>query len=356
MGMKMIESRRMLENAYLISCDWGTSSFRLRLLTGRDSPKILADRTSARGILSFPARDSDEFQNYLILELDRLFRAAKLSPDPVPIYLSGMITSTLGWKELPYADLPFPLDGTRAFLERALLQRVYGTHNLAFISGVRTADDVLRGEETELMGILQEPSLRKWNGSSIAVLPGTHSKAIEIQDEAIVEFRTYLTGELFDVLRQNSILKHSVDPEPNPEEAALEFFDLGVKRAADQGLSESLFSVRTNVLLKRIPRDLNTLYLSGLLIGTEVRSILDHFPPTAGILLGGKRSLQALYERAFEALGESARIHVVPETITSIATALGHWHLRPVVEEDPFRIAPMQPGAAVRPHSGSEKP
>jgi 2-dehydro-3-deoxygalactonokinase len=219
-------------------------------------------------------------------------------------------------------------------VERILLQRVYGTHDLVFVSGARSSDDILRGEETELMGILEEPSLRKFQGSSTAILPGTHSKVIQIQNGAIVDFRTYLTGELFEVLRQHSILKHSVDPEPNSDEGALEFFDLGVKRAADIGLLESLFSVRTNVVLKGIPRDFNTLYLSGLLIGTEVRSILTHSNRDSHIVLGGKPSLQMFYGRAFQVLGESGRLFAVPEEITSIAAALGHWVLRPIIEEN----------------------
>jgi len=329
----------MIDNSFLISCDWGTSAFRLRLLQGKDSPTIIAERCSSRGILTFPAADIDEFQDYLILELDRLFRAARLSPEPFPIYLSGMITSTLGWKELPYADLPYPLEGTRAVLAYTLLQRVYGTHELVFISGVRSKEDVLRGEETELIGILREPTLRKWVSSCVAVLPGTHSKVIEILDKTILNFRTYLTGELFDVLLQNSILKHSVQPEPNAGDGALELFDTAAQLAASEGLLDSLFTVRTNVVLKGVPRDANTLYLSGLLIGTEVHSTLKRFPAPTPILLAGKPSLQSLYARAFRALGETSRIHAVPEEVTSLAAALGHWGLRPGVEQDPFRTA-----------------
>lgn len=327
----------MADHHYLISCDWGTSSFRLRLLEGRRSPKIVADRSSGRGILTFPAVDADEFQNYLIMELDRLFRGARLSPEPVPIYLSGMISSSLGWKELPYAELPFPLDGSQAVLEHAILQRVYGAHDLVFLSGIKSRDDVLRGEETEVIGIFQDPKLRKMNGSSIAVLPGTHSKVIEIKNGCVVGFRTYLTGELFQVLRQNSILKHSVGESLKLEEDSQELFVLGVRRAAHEGLLESLFTVRTNVLLKGIPCELNTIYLSGLLIGTEVASILRHFPLPPSILLGGAVALQGLYQKAFQILGETTRIQPVPEEVTSIATALGHWSLRPVVEKDPFR-------------------
>ena len=322
----------MTSDFHLISCDWGTSAFRLRLLKGRERPRFLAERSSSRGILTFPGADAGEFQNYLIMELDRLFRSAKLSPESFPIYLSGMITSTLGWKELPYANLPFPLDGSGAIVEQMNLQRVYGTHELIFWSGLKSDDDVLRGEETELVGIHRQSDLMGWSSGYVAVLPGTHSKVIEVLNGTVLRFRTYLTGELFQVLRQHSILKHSLSEEMKPEEGAHEFFELGVRRAAEAGLLESLFTVRTNVLLKAIPREANTHYLSGLLIGTEVRSILSQFPASTPILLCGSRALQELYERTFQVLGESFRVHSVPEEISSVAASLGHWSLRSVVD------------------------
>lgn len=336
----------MNDTSYLISCDWGTSAFRLRLLHGRESPKIIADRVTARGILTLPARDAEEFQNYLVLELDRLFRAAKLSPEPVPVFLSGMISSTLGWRELPYAELPFPLDGSTVVAERTQLRRVYGTHDLVFISGARTDDDVLRGEETELTGIFQDPRVRSYGRSSLVLLPGTHSKALQVQGNALVGFRTYLTGELYEILRQQSILRHSVAADPSQDEGALEFFDRGVRQAASAGLLESLFSVRTNVILKGIPQDFNTRYLSGLVIGTEVASILAKFPPPRPILLGGSASLQALYKRAFGALGFSARVHTVPEEVSAVAVSLGHWRLRAALEYDPLRTPSVKHGNA----------
>lgn len=318
---------------FLISCDWGTSSFRLRLLQGRETPKVLADRTSSRGILTFPPNDADEFREYLILEIDRLFRGAKLSPEPIPVYLSGMITSSLGWLELSYAGLPFRLDGSNAVVERTELQRVYGCHNLVFFSGVRSEDDVMRGEETELMGILQESTLKRYADSCIAVLPGTHSKVIEIRNRSIVGFHTYLTGELFHVIQQHSILRHSIDPEsgathfaPLPK-APREYFDRGVRRAAEKGLLESLFSVRTNQVLKGVSGELNTSYLSGLLIGTEAASILQKSEHSTPILLCGTPVLQNLYRCAFQALGGESRLRPVPEKTTTLAASLGHWAL-----------------------------
>lgn len=318
----------------MISCDWGTSAFRLRLLQGAESPKILAERSTARGIATFSPGETDEFQNYLILELDRLFRSARRSPEPIPVYLSGMITSTLGWKELSYADLPFPLDGSRAVVARTLLQRVYGSHALVFFSGVRSDDDVLRGEETELLGIIQDPEIRKWHKSSVVILPGTHSKVIELEGRSIVGFRTYLTGELFQVLRRNSILKHSVDVEPERDGLAWELFRSGVEFAGRAGLLESLFTVRSNTLLKGIPPSVNTFYLSGLLIGAEAASVHNRYPAPRSIIVGGTRKLQELYQCAFQVMNDSSRVHLVSEGVTSIAAALGHWSLRAVVEDD----------------------
>jgi 2-dehydro-3-deoxygalactonokinase len=319
------------ESQLLISCDWGTSSFRLRLLQGRERPKVLADRSSSRGIATFSPSDADEFREYLILEIDRLFRGAKMSPEAIPVYLSGMITSSLGWVELAYAELPFPLDGSRARVERTELQRVYGYHSLNFISGVRSEDDVMRGEETELMGILREPAMKIEREECIAILPGTHSKIIQIRGGSIIGFRTYLTGELFEILQKHSILRHSIDTEagaarfsPLPK-ASREHFEEGVRRAAEGSLLESLFSVRTNQVLKGMTGEHNALYLSGLLIGAEASSVLRNHSAPLPILLCGSPILQNLYRCAYHALGAEGRLRVVPEKTTSLAAALGHW-------------------------------
>lgn len=324
---------RMAQHLRLMSCDWGTSSFRLRLLQGKESPGIVAERSSTQGILTFPPSDAEAFQGYLTVEIDRLFREARVAPEPVPIYLSGMITSSLGWRELRYTDLPFPLDGSRAVVERASLERPYGAHELVFFSGVSSVDDVMRGEETELVGILSDPACRGFGVSCIAVLPGTHSKVVEVDARRIVGFRTYMTGELFQVLRSHSILRHSVEAEGGRAGEGEELFEWGARRGAEQGLIESLFTVRANVLVGGVPRELNGSYLSGLLIGSEAASILRRFPPPRPIVLAGAARLQHLYRRAFDLAGAGARIHAVSEDVGTVAASLGHWSLRPMVEE-----------------------
>jgi len=311
----------------LISCDWGTSAFRLRLLRGAEVPKIVAERSSSRGILTFDPRDKGEFQDYLILEIERLFRRARISPTPVPVYLSGMITSSLGWKELPYAEVPFPLDGSRILIKKGSLQRPYGTHELIFVSGMRTGDDIARGEETELIGVFSDPQLSAQRTASLVILPGTHSKAVEVRNGEVVGFRTYLTGELFQALQQHTIIKHSVGSGPAGFEEAQELFDLGIRRASVEGMLGWLFTIRTNDLLKGIPRDLNTYYLSGLLIGDELSSILRSHRSSTPILLCGSLALQKLYFRGLTVLAAGSRAHLVSEKVTSIAAALGHWCL-----------------------------
>src|ERR1051326_6204720 len=161
---------RTERTAQILSCDWGTSSFRLRLLSGQGTPKILADRSNSRGITTFTASDTSEFESYLRMEAQRLFRSAGIRPRPLPIYLSGMITSTLGWKNLPYAELPFKLDGARAVTERDQLVSEYGSHEMTFISGVKSADDVLRGEESELIAVFADARFRSSAEASIAIL------------------------------------------------------------------------------------------------------------------------------------------------------------------------------------------
>jgi 2-dehydro-3-deoxygalactonokinase len=314
----------------LLSCDWGTSTFRLRLVAPRPAPRVLRERCSPRGVTAFQAGEAAGFAHHLGEEIDRLLGDAGLAPAAWPIFLSGMVTSTLGWRELPYARLPFAADGSGAVLAGGSLERPYGTHPLTFVSGLRSDDDVLRGEETELVGLLADPSLRGFGADSIVVLPGTHSKVLEVAAGRVVGFRTYMTGELYQVVGQASILRHSVAPDLTLDAAGTRLFEAGVRRAAAEGLSASLFTVRTNVLLGRAERGPNTAYLSGVLIGAEAVSIAGRFAPPRPILVGGTTGLQALYGQALALVGAAGRLHFVPPEISSIAATLGHCALAAV--------------------------
>jgi 2-dehydro-3-deoxygalactonokinase len=313
--------------SFLISCDWGTSAFRLRLVRPGPTPEVVAERSTLDGILAIQPAGAEGFERHLAAEIERLFGAAGLAPEPAPVYLSGMVTSSVGWKELHYALLPFPLDGSRAVVARAALDLPHGSHPLLFISGLRSEDDVLRGEETELIGIFGHPGVQAFADSCVAILPGTHSKAVVVARREIVAFRTYMTGELFSVLGRSSILSRSIDPSVpgDPDDPA---FERGVRRGCEEGLIESLFTVRTGPLLAGVPSGANARYLSGMLIGAEAASIARRHPASCPILVAGGAALQALYARAFELVGAGARTHAAPPEVTGLAAVRGHCILR----------------------------
>jgi 2-dehydro-3-deoxygalactonokinase len=309
----------------LVSCDWGLSTFRIRLLAGSSVPEMMAESAGTRGIASLATRSPMEFSAVLRDAIQDLFHQARETPRPVPVCLSGMITSSLGWKELPYARLPFPLDGSGALIGEDVLVCSYGSHPLYFISGISSRDDAMRGEECEVVGIFSAAGDRQPRDEAVAILPGTHSKAIKIHGGQITDFRTFLTGEMFDILCRHSVLRHSVETDAEVETD--ESFEMGVQRSLEYGLLGSLFSVRARDLLDRVSPRRGRNYLSGLLIGDELKATLASNPTPVPVVLGGTPSLQRPYRRALELLGAGTRVVPIPESISSLAAALGHWHI-----------------------------
>jgi len=125
--------------------------------------------------------------------------------------------------------------------------------------------DVLRGEETMLLGC------DVMNDDSIFIFPGTHSKHVIVQDCIAKDFKTYITGELFDLLSNKSILSKSVTS--NSDEKYQHVFKAGVKEAAENNLLNAAFHIRTNELFKKYTAAENYHFLSGLLIGYELKEI-----------------------------------------------------------------------------------
>jgi 2-dehydro-3-deoxygalactonokinase len=235
-----------------------------------------------------------------------------------------MASSTIGWMELPYAQVPFHLDGGNLEFHQLQWDNPCWISTTWLISGVRTAVDMMRGEETEAVGLLADPSLAGWRERCLLVLPGTHSKHLVIRNNAIVDFHTCMTGELFNVLASHSLLKASTDPSTataqlSPE--ARHAFSQGVLWAKERGLSRGLFRTRTRSVLDRRPAPENTWFLSGLLIGSELEAVAEATEP---ILLGGAGRLGQLYELAARlVLQDQSRILVLPAAQVDRAAVLG---------------------------------
>jgi 2-dehydro-3-deoxygalactonokinase len=244
----------------LIALDWGTTSLRAYLLG--DDGVVLDRRSEPMGVLQVPGQDFAGVFHAVTSEWrDR-------NPD-LPAVASGMIGSAQGWIEAPYVDVPADVDA----VVRTLATEP--TSGLRIVSGLAqrgAAPDVMRGEETQLFGAMtRSPALAR---SGTVLLPGTHSKWARVVDGLIEGFSTYMTGELFAVLRDHSILGRLADATASAGSATAPAFLRGVRiaRGATSGLASLLFSARSAVLVGDLPASESLDYLSGLLIGDEVRS------------------------------------------------------------------------------------
>jgi 2-dehydro-3-deoxygalactonokinase len=238
----------------LVAIDWGTSAARAYRL---DAEGCVQDRRAVPlGIRH--VRDA-RFEPALAKLL------GDWHADPVPRIACGMIGSRQGWVEAPYVDCPASLT--------ALADRVVHAPQdaLTIVPGVATRDaagipDVMRGEETQLLGAVG-PDER----GVLAILPGTHSKWARVEHGRIVDFTTFMTGELYGLLIEHSMLGRLAGHEPG--RFSRDAFSRGAARGLDEGeLSHDLFGARTLALTGGLRSEDVADWLSGLLIGREIRA------------------------------------------------------------------------------------
>ncbi|MGV8878608.1 MAG: 2-dehydro-3-deoxygalactonokinase [Sphingobacteriaceae bacterium] len=262
-----------------LSCDWGTSSLRLRLVQTIDL-MVVAEEKSDSGIAETfkswqlkgggTAGRMDFYKQILAAQINDLSHRVNLSLSHVPVILSGMASATIGMIDLPYKRLPFNLDGSDITLKT--LATSNGSNPLIIISGAQTDQDVMRGEETKIIGC--ETYLTAIEQEQLLILPGTHSKHVSVKNNQAVSLKTFMTGEFFGLLSTNGVLAASVEKggDFNDAENQLHFGD-GVKAAQTADLLHTSFMVRTNQVLKHVPKQQNYYYLSGLLIGAELKGL-----------------------------------------------------------------------------------
>ncbi len=323
-----------------LSCDWGTTSFRLRWLktSGEEirwetrcdtGVRTVYERASAHGHES-PLARAAYFEAELTQHLDRFAAACAGFQSGLPLVISGMASSTVGWKELRYATLPFPLDGSGMVWERIPWQSPRWLGPTFILSGAANAADMMRGEETELMGLMNRSDWAIPEAGCWVILPGTHSKHVRVESGKVVGLRTFMTGELFEVLKRHSLLKATLPAHgigsgqgdaPLTTEAEEQFLQ-GVDTACEFGVVAGLFRVRTRVVLGGAEVGLNDWFLSGLLIGGELME-LDR-EGVGCVLLGGAGVLHRLYGLAFARLDlDEVRCVSFPEPVVRTAGSLG---------------------------------
>ena len=323
---------------HFYSCDWGTTSFRLRrvdVATGA----VIEERHESSGAKKLYTRCVDQgldrevvFSKFLSEQLLAMAPKGAVSLDGATVIISGMASSSIGWRELPYAKIPCGLDGLDMVCDSSELSiDAEAQVRVHLLSGMCTEVDIMRGEEMEILGIFAGEEYDEVSREGVVILPGTHSKHIHLEWGRIVDFRTFMTGELFDVLSVHSVLRASLRTENDDsrlrlsesEPACCEAFVRGVQTARYQGLARGLFHVRSRTVLKKVPEAVNRWYLSGLLIGAEIVDLLAN-NSDAPILLAAAKPLSAPYELAFEAAGLMNRLSVVPPSVASSASVRGH--------------------------------
>ena len=284
----------MTDATQFIAGDWGTSNLRLYLCDFKpDGMSRIMDTRFGPGISQIKDDFEDKFFN---LAQDWLDKFGNL-----PVVLSGMIGSTIGWKEAPYLTCPVNAkeiaDGRIQFESRGV--------SFSILAGLKTQNplgmpDVMRGEELQMLGWL---ALQKSPPSKqLFTLPGTHNKWTLIENGVISNFLTAFTGELFGILRNHSIL---ITDHTN---IAIndDVFISGVKAVESMGdaqLVHALFSTRSRQVLGDIASTDALSYLSGLIIGADVKGAHTLFGDVEGVTIIGDANLSKHYQLALQYFG-----------------------------------------------------
>ncbi|WP_025113045.1 2-dehydro-3-deoxygalactonokinase [Pseudomonas sp. H1h] len=315
--------------AQLIALDWGTTSLRAYKLAA--GGVVLEQRALSSGIMQLPKTPrvingrecADGFE--LAFE-DACGDWLEAQPE-LPVIACGMVGSAQGWREAAYCETPANVANLGNSLQTLVSLRGTRVHIVPGVIQRSRLPNVMRGEETQVLGVLQNLPAEA-GGDLLIGLPGSHSKWVEVVDGCITHFDTFMTGEVFAVLSEHSILGRTQQQGATFDGLA---FDRGVQVAlsadGELGVLSTLFSARTLGLTGELAPTAQADYLSGLMIGHELAALADaqrrrrNNPDLPSIILIGNAQLCARYSRALDACGFD-RV-----TLAEQATERGLWQL-----------------------------
>ena len=282
-----------MRQAAYVAVDWGTSSFRLWLVDRAGN--ALAERRSHEGMT---AAGKLGFAAVLQSHLEAVGAAPGL-----PVVVCGMAGARQGWVEAGYVDTPARL---ASILEHAVA--VPGqARDIRILPGIAQRDpkapDVMRGEETQLLGALGMDAA----DDAVVCMPGTHSKWVRVSRGTVERFATFMTGELFDAVSRETILSHAVTGADDAED--IDAFRSAVVAAFEMPAfaANLLFQVRSGQLLYGGKPSSAREKISGTLIGLELAAGLTGEVPSTGITLVASGRLQMLYQFAFDTVSVPVR-------------------------------------------------
>ncbi|NTJ41477.1 2-dehydro-3-deoxygalactonokinase [Agrobacterium larrymoorei] len=279
-----------MSQAAFVAVDWGTTSFRLWLIS--KSGEVLGERRSSEGMTTAMRTG---FAEVLASHLSALS-----APSGLPVVVCGMAGARQGWVEAGYVDVPANLSRVLEAATRVPHQQ----DDVRILPGLaqRTEDapDVMRGEETQLLGALSD---NYRSGHQLVCMPGTHSKWVRVQDFSVTGFSTFMTGELFEVISKHSILSHAI-AEAGNFAGDLPSFRNAVADAYrnPQMATNRFFTLRSGQLLHGLSATDAKARLSGTLIGLEIAGAHTSAPKESAVILIGSGGLGELYKAAFDTL------------------------------------------------------
>lgn len=266
-----------------IAVDWGTSNLRIWAMDEQDN--VVAEKYSDQGM---GLLKQSEYE-LVLLSYIKPWLELNLSSLPMPVLACGMVGSRQGWLEAPYDMVP-----TKPAMKTVAVETKDSRINVRIISGISQAEpvDVMRGEEVQIAGFLtNQPD---YEGA--ICLPGTHSKWVFIKNGQVVQFHTALTGELYALISQHSILSHSMGDWSD------DCFKQAIQAAFQdpKQFSIRLFEIRAKNLIEK--DNCGASRLSAVLIGTELAATSRYWQGQQVTVIGASE-LARLYGLALETVG-----------------------------------------------------
>ncbi|MBM7035220.1 2-dehydro-3-deoxygalactonokinase [Vibrio ulleungensis] len=258
--------------------DWGTTNFRAFAMD--DQGQVIDKIERKMGLLKVKAGGFDSYLESLLSDWLEVYQH-------LPVYMAGMVGSAQGWVNVPYVSTPTNVESLAKNTHQFKLP--WGA-TATIVPGVSHCTengsyDVMRGEEVQLFGLLELVG----NSTLKAVFPGTHSKHADIKKDNLMSFSTYMTGELFSTLTTNTILGRDLPKQTDSDFA----FHKGIEDSVNPSITNQLFKARTHRLFGNLAENEVHDYISGSLIGNEVRGV-DH----DSLYLVGEKNLSERYEQA----------------------------------------------------------
>jgi 2-dehydro-3-deoxygalactonokinase len=315
--------------AQLIALDGGTTSLRAYKLAA--GGVVLEQRALSSGIMQLPKTprviNGRECADGFELAFDEACGDWLDAQPDLPVIACGMVGSAQGWREAAYCETPANVANLGNSLQTVVSLRGTRVHIVPGVIQRSRLPNVMRGEETQVLGVLQNLPIEA--GADLLIgLPGSHSKWVDVVDGCITHFDTFMTGEVFAVLSEHSILGRTLKQGATFDALA---FDRGVQVAqstdGELGVLSTLFSARTLGLTGELSPTAQADYLSGLMIGHELAALAivqrrrRNTPNLPSIILIGNAQLCARYSRALDACG------FANVTLAEQATERGLWQL-----------------------------